>query len=387
MAGGMLALQAHLQNYDSTGASVRKLQLLWWEFPPEHWDALREGSRMGFLTTPESIMHENAEMDEEQTRVASQFVDELLEIGAVGPPPEGCTPVTNTPLFCIKKAFQEGEWRVIADCKAGGQNEHIGNDPVYLNRPLHILEQMYTGGFTAVADASKFFYQFPVHPDDQKYLGLIHPSTGKLYTWWGCPMGSGSSPGLAGRYGLAFVRLLRERSSWFAQSGRANCWWTGLREEGYDPAHGYGFRLERADGGPAVKIWIFVDDFAIHGPDYESTAAALRAFLDLTLWRWASCVTQRNSTLPARYNNIQGSSLTPGRTPPFVSLWPRPSGPPPWWNTSEAFRRADRSPVWPSVSWPEPWSLWRTPPQTGWVTLISAIFTSSSTRRGQTSTT
>ena len=39
----------------------------------------------------------------------------------------------------------------------------------------------------------------------------------------------------------------------------------------------------RADGHPAVKIWVFVDDFAIHGPDYESTAAGLSAFLDMAV--------------------------------------------------------------------------------------------------------
>ena len=44
--------------------------------------------------------------------------------------------------------------------KAGGRNDHIGNNPVYLNQPLHILEQMYTRGFSAVVDASKFSISF-----------------------------------------------------------------------------------------------------------------------------------------------------------------------------------------------------------------------------------
>ena len=64
-------------------------------------------------------------------------------------------------------------------------------------------------------------------------------------------MGSGSSPGLAGRNGLAFVRMLREQSRWFCGEGRANCYWTELREEGYDPAKGYGFSFHRSDGSPA----------------------------------------------------------------------------------------------------------------------------------------
>ena len=280
---GLRRLEIHRGNYDVDGPAVRQLQLLWWEFPPEHWDALREGSRVGFLSEPPSVHHQNSDMDDEQLRVAAQFVDELLDVGAIGPPPPGSTPVTNTPLFCVPKPHQEDEWRVIADCKAGGQNDHVGADPVYLNRPLHILEQMCEGGYTVVADASKFFYQFPVHPDDQKYLGIIHPVTGAWCVWKGCPMGSGSSPGLAGRYGLAFVRMLRERSEWFRGQGKANCYWTELRDEGYDPARGYGFTLVRSDGSPAVRIWVFVDDFALHGPDWHSTSQALKDFLDLAV--------------------------------------------------------------------------------------------------------
>jgi hypothetical protein len=62
--------------------------------------------------------------------------------------------------------------------KAGGQNECVGINPVYLNRPTHILEQMYAGGWTTVVDTSKFFYQFKNHPADRKYLGILRPITG-----------------------------------------------------------------------------------------------------------------------------------------------------------------------------------------------------------------
>ena len=280
---GKRLLKIHRSNYDMTGAKANQLQLLWWEFPQESWDDLREGCRMNFLTEPEHVMHPNADMDPEQVEVASQFVDELIDIGAVREPRLDDPPVTNTPLFCVEKPGQPGEWRVIADCKAGGQNAHMGNDPVYLNRPLHILEQMYPGGYTAIVDASKFFYQFPVHPDDQKYLGLVHPKTGKNYVWHGCPMGTGTSPGIAGRHGLAFVRLLREHGRLYQKGAHPNCWWTGFREEGYDPNLGYGFSYFREDGKPAIRIWVHVDDFAIHGPDYESTTEALKYFLDLTV--------------------------------------------------------------------------------------------------------
>ena len=40
---GLDALSRHRRNHDSTGANPEQLQVLWWEFPREHWDALREG--------------------------------------------------------------------------------------------------------------------------------------------------------------------------------------------------------------------------------------------------------------------------------------------------------------------------------------------------------
>ena len=280
LSDGLARLETHRGNYTNEGADAKKLQLLWWEFPPEHWDELREGCDMGFLSDPEPVIHANSDMDDEQKQVAAQFVEELIELGVLRPLRPGEVLRTNAPLFCVPKAGQAGQWRVIADCKAGGQNLHIGADPVYLNRPLHILEQMYSGGFSAVVDASKFFYQFPVRPEDQLAFGVVHPLTGEHYAYTGLPMGSGSSPGLAGRFGLSFVRMLREQGEMFTHSAHENCWWTSLTEEGYDPTLGYGFRLHSRDGSPAVKIWVHVDDFLIHGADLDSTTRALRFFLD-----------------------------------------------------------------------------------------------------------
>ena len=93
---------------------------------------------------------------------------------------------------------------MIADMKAGLQNGVIGSDPIFLPRIGYILEELYTGGFMAVVDVSKFFYQFQTHPDNQPFLGLLHPMTQEMFEWLGVPMGSGNSPALGGRYSLAF---------------------------------------------------------------------------------------------------------------------------------------------------------------------------------------
>jgi hypothetical protein len=142
---------------------------------------------------------------------------------------------------------------------------------------------MYHGGFSAVVDpSSKFFYQFKTHPDDRKYLGLQHPVTGTLYAYGGLPMGAAQSPSLACRYGLAFLRKLKAKFDVYQGTPRANCWWTGFSELGFDPDLGYGFILEAKDG-PAVKIWAWVDDFLLHGPTEAKTNEALTHFLDLAV--------------------------------------------------------------------------------------------------------
>jgi hypothetical protein len=216
-------------------------------------------------------------MDEEQTRIGAEFVDELIELKVLRKAPPGRATRANAPLFVIPKTGQKGQWRVIANLLAGGQNSVVGNDPVYLPRVSHILGQLYQGGFSAVVDASKFFYQFSTHPDNQTYLGMLHPVTGELYEYHGLPMGAGNSPALGSRYGLAFVRLLKERFQRFQGKPEANCWWTGFRETGeFNPDLGHGYVLIGADGKPSVKVWAFVDDFLIHGPDEVSTQEALR---------------------------------------------------------------------------------------------------------------
>jgi hypothetical protein len=51
---GLEALKVHRNNYNLEGPSPKQLQLLWWEFPEEHWTPLRKGSRMNFMKSPAS---------------------------------------------------------------------------------------------------------------------------------------------------------------------------------------------------------------------------------------------------------------------------------------------------------------------------------------------
>jgi hypothetical protein len=279
---GLADFERHRRNYQ--GAGIKELQLLWWEFPSEHWKGLREGCSMNFITEPIVTFTPNAPMDEQQSAIAGAFLDELRKLGVVQLVPKNRSVVCNAALFCVPKPGQPGEWRVIADMKTGGQNAHIGKDPVFLHQPEAILTQMYAGGYTAVADASKFFYQFPTVPAERKYLGLLHPVTGEMYEYLGLPMGSSNSPAIAGRMCASFFRMLtQQHPELFGGIGQFNTWYEGLIGNGYSPALGHGLVLLSTDGLPAVKIFIHCDDFCVHGPSHAKTVAALNSLMDRAL--------------------------------------------------------------------------------------------------------
>jgi hypothetical protein len=239
MEEGLNALRLHRGNYDADGPSPTHLQLLWWMFPKEHWDELREGCSMNFLVEPRHELTPNSVMDEEQIVIGEEFLNELVSLGTLVQVTADEI-VANGPLFCLPKPGQPGQWRILADMRRGGQNEAIGADPTVFPKLGSILEQMYTGGWSAVIDASKFFYQCPTRKDERKYLGCIHPRWADLfYVYCGLPMGAGNSPSIAGRYGAAFQRLLRSRSSLFQGTPGHNTWW-GVYQHGtpYNPQSG-----------------------------------------------------------------------------------------------------------------------------------------------------
>ena len=276
---GKRFLKTHRSNYDATGPKPTKLQVLWWEFPPEHWEAIRVGSKMNFMVPPAPAIHANGDMDAEGLRLAGEFVDELVSLGVLVETKMEEV-ITTAPLFSIDKPGQPGQQRIICNMKEGGQNGVSCGDPVYLNRAAHILSQMYQGGYSAVVDASKYFYQFRTHPADRPYLGTIHPVTGKVYVYCGLPMGATNSPAASCRIGQSFLRLLRTKHEVFGTRSKENTWYSGFRGEGYQSGLGYGIVIERPYGQPAVRLWVHVDDFLVHGPDWESTALALKLFLD-----------------------------------------------------------------------------------------------------------
>lgn len=261
---------------------------------------------MNFLAEPIHQLQPNAKMNAEEQVVAEEFVDELVALGVLGPPDtlsDGSLMdvVTNAPLFTVPKPGQPGQYRCIADMLKGGQNSVVGSDPVFLPRASHIIMEMCYGGYSAVFDFSKYFYNFPTSQEDRPYLGLIHPRTEEILAYYGLPMGSGNSPAIACRGGQAFLRLVRETCSLFRGTASANCWWTGFNFEartGYDPCKGFGYILTNRHG-QAVRVYGFVDDFLIHAATKQLCHEA-NFFMDVAfrlsmpplemLWSYSQCV-------------------------------------------------------------------------------------------------
>jgi hypothetical protein len=220
---GLEKMKQHRSNYDEDGPNPTHLQLLWWEFPKERWDELREGCSMNFLQEPVHLIQPNSMMTADQLEIAEEFIVELVSL-AVLIKVDGEYLKTNTPTFCLPKPGQPGQWRVLADMKKGRQNEAMAADPTVFPKTLYILHQMYHGGYSMVIDASKYFYNFPTVPAERCYLGVISTKTKKAYVYAGLAMGAGSSPAIAGRMGAAFLRKLQAISPYFQGDISFNTW-------------------------------------------------------------------------------------------------------------------------------------------------------------------
>jgi hypothetical protein len=269
---GLIELEKHRTNYGITGP--QNLAILWWEWPREHWEELREGASMNFMETPPPGLVENTEMTAEEHKIACNFVDELHSLGVVGPSTEKI--LNNCPIFTVPKPGQPDQYRCIADGKRGNINDSCAADPVQMTCPDDILPALYPGGYSAVVDASKYFHMFKTRKDEYKHLGIIHPNTGEILCYYRFPMGTRNSPGASGRFGAAFLReVIRTSPDFQGTVTVVNDFTSGWNGEGYNPALGIGRVLISEDGQPAVLIWIHVDDILLHGPTYAKTRRAL----------------------------------------------------------------------------------------------------------------
>jgi hypothetical protein len=238
------------------------------------------GSSMRFLIDPGEELVPNPPLTPEQLEVVCLFVDELQALGVIRPATRPLRRVC--PLFVVPKPGQPGQWRCIADMKRGGQNGCCGLDPIFLPSSRDILPSLYDGGWSAIADASKYFHNFITLPEERHLIGIIHPRTHEHLWYVGLPMGSVNSPSIACRTGEGIMDMLRQEEEIFrAASYHENTWRQALAKGTYAAGHGHGYVGLREGGTPVALLFGFVDDFKIHAPTAADCCEALTAFMNL----------------------------------------------------------------------------------------------------------
>jgi hypothetical protein len=125
---------------------------------------------------------------------------------------------------------------------------------------------MYTGGFSSVIAASKFFHMFLTVDEERRFMGLIHPDTGDHYRYTRLPMGSSNSPAVSGRFGAAFLCLIFQEVEEMQGEVLINDRKVAIQGDVFDPRLGIGRVLIGSDRLPVCLIWIHVDDIFLHGP-------------------------------------------------------------------------------------------------------------------------
>eukprot|EP00978_Attheya_sp_CCMP212_P031841 scaffold121898_cov42-Attheya_sp.AAC.1 len=237
----------------------------------------------------------NSHMTPDQVETAALFLDELIDLGVLVEESHFERIKATIPLFLVDKPGNENLWRVIADCKAGGQNAYVAKDPVHLYAPQDVLPQLYTaGGWSAVSDASKYFHLYPTTDEDRPFLVVLHPKTLKYYVLHGLPMGAGNSPVAAGAGGNG-----------------------ALQGEPYDPLWSHSRILIGKDGLPSARIWVHVDDFLIHAPTRAKCNEALSAFMDHAVNCGLLC-NKKKTKPPAQRQDYVGFTWDTSPTPRLI---------------------------------------------------------------------
>jgi hypothetical protein len=104
-------LVSHRLHYTFQGA--HRLEILWWECPPEHWGSLCFGVSMNFMDTPVPVLEENGKITDSQLTIAVAFVTELIRLGVIALVPYGVMIMNVCLLFLVAKPVKPDHWRCI----------------------------------------------------------------------------------------------------------------------------------------------------------------------------------------------------------------------------------------------------------------------------------
>jgi hypothetical protein len=137
MVEGRRILTPHRLNYTSQGA--QRLEIIWWEYTPEHWGSLRFGGSMNFMDTPVPGVEDNGKMTDSQLKITVAFVTELISLGVLALVPHVFLIGNVCPLFLASKPGQPDQFIFIADTKKGNQHQSCASDTMHMTCTEDIL--------------------------------------------------------------------------------------------------------------------------------------------------------------------------------------------------------------------------------------------------------
>ena len=269
---------------------------------------------MNFMEAPTPRKVPNQDLKGPALKAAIQFVDELISLKVLCLPPPSAKIFNYFPLFLVPKPGQPGQFRTIADGKSGGQNEVCVADPCLMTNPDYILSYLYTNGFSATLDLSKYFHMFLTKASEHQYMGLEHPKIGTTYIYKTFPMGTRNSPGASGRFGAAFLRTVIDSSDLFHGTPIDNSLQQYFSQTIIHPTYGEGRVLIGSDGLPVVLIWMHVDDILIHAPTLLKLEAALDHIMS-TIVRLGLICQPSKTSLPSQRVTFCGFEYDTTSTP------------------------------------------------------------------------
>jgi hypothetical protein len=144
-------------------------------------------------------------------------------------------------------------------------------------QPGDILLNLYTDGWSATIDASKFFHMFKTVAAERTFMGIIHPLTELEYWYDRFLIGSSNSPGNSGHLGAAFLQLIIDNCHEFQGCAILN---HPLLNGSYNPCMDKRCVLVGLDVLPAILICINVDDVFVHCPSKYKLMAGLTFIVD-----------------------------------------------------------------------------------------------------------
>ena len=277
----LIANSFHGIGDDASFFEAHCVSLLWWNWRPHLWEALREGQRLPLSAPPPRCFKPNAPTAD-HPNVDREF-RRLIRLGYL----EGPFKAGDRELHCVNavlgvpKKDSPDKPRMCVNMTGSGVNG--GMDEVKFLYPSFddCVDLVYPGAWLAKVDLTDGFFHRLVHRADRKYLGLKIPESGDYMRYRVFPFGLSVSP----HYFCAAVSEVHRRlrlHKLFRGAPVLNL----PGSAGYDPAKPVVYQVG-GSGKPTCAVSIYVDDAMISAPTYADCREAIkvisRVFVQLGL--------------------------------------------------------------------------------------------------------